>query len=95
MVEESSQISKKEVPSRFINQILLGDCIKIMKRIPDNSIDMTFCDPPYNLKKSYEYYEDDKETHEYLSWCRKWLHEMVRVTKPTGSIFTIYNLIVI
>jgi len=58
-----------------------------MKNIPDNSVDMTFCDPPYNLKKSYEYYEDDKEIREYLSWCREWLREMVRITKPTGSIF--------
>jgi len=78
-----------QVPQELINQIILGDCLEIMKQIPDNSVDMTFCDPPYNLKKSYEHYEDDKETRDYLAWCREWLHEMVRITRPTGSIFVI------
>jgi site-specific DNA-methyltransferase (adenine-specific) len=85
----SETSSSNTIPSEFINKIVLGDCLEIMQRIPSNSIDMTFCDPPYNLKKSYEHYEDDKETREYLNWCRKWLSEMVRITKPTGSIFVI------
>lgn len=85
----SGACSSGAVPSEFINKIIQGDCLEIMQRIPNNTIDMTFCDPPYNLKKSYEHYEDDKETREYLDWCRKWLSEMVRVTKPTGSIFVI------
>jgi len=72
---------------RFINQIICGDCLEILKQIPDNSVDMVFADPPYNLGKEYEKYEDSKDMREYLSWCRKWLHELVRVTKPTGSIF--------
>lgn len=77
------------IPSEFINKIIQGDCLEVMRCIPSNTIDMTFCDPPYNLKKNYEYYEDDKKIHEYLAWCKKWLAEMVRVTKPTGSIFVI------
>jgi len=71
----------------FIDEIICGDCLKVMKQIPDNSVDMTFADPPYNLGKEYERYEDSKDMREYLSWCRKWLHEMVRITKPTGSVF--------
>lgn len=35
----------------YINSIIQGDCIEILKQIPDNSIDMTFADPPFNLKK--------------------------------------------
>lgn len=60
-----------------------------MKQIPDNVIDMTFADPPYNLKKNYDTYKDNKQVQDYLSWCDKWLYEMVRITKPTGSIFVI------
>jgi len=74
---------------RFINKIICGDCLEVLKQIPSNSIDMVFADPPYNLGKEYEYYDDNKEVKEYLSWCRKWLHELVRITKPTGSIFVI------
>jgi len=69
------------------NEILQGDCLKLFKNIPDNSIDMTFADPPFNLKKKYTSYYDSLEIQEYLAWCEKWIFEMVRVTKPTGSIF--------
>jgi site-specific DNA-methyltransferase (adenine-specific) len=69
------------------NQILLGDCIDLFKHIPDNSIDMTFADPPFNLKKKYSSYKDSLEFQEYLRWCETWISEMVRVTKPSGSIF--------
>jgi site-specific DNA-methyltransferase (adenine-specific) len=77
--------------SEYVNQIIRGDALEIMSQIPDDSVDVTFADPPFNLKKSYEQYEDDKETRDYLDWCRQWLSEMVRITKPTGSIF-VHNI---
>lgn len=72
---------------KIVNQILEGDCLELFKRIPDNSIDMTFADPPFNLKKKYTSYKDSLGFQEYIEWCEKWISEMVRVTKPTGSIF--------
>jgi len=77
--------------SECVNQIIRGDALEIMSQIPDDSVDVTFADPPFNLKKSYEQYEDDKETRDYLDWCRQWLSKMVRITKPTGSIF-VHNI---
>ena len=76
---------------RFLNNIMLGDCLKVMKEIPDNSVDVTFADPPFNLKKKYNSYYDKHEVEEYLSWCKEWLTEMVRITAPTGSIF-VHNI---
>ncbi len=72
---------------KYTNRILQGDCLEQFKNIPDNSVDMTFADPPFNLKKKYKSYKDNLEFQEYLNWCEKWIREMVRVTKPTGSIF--------
>jgi len=46
---------------------------------------------PFNLKKKYTSYKDDLDFKEYLNWCEKWISEMVRVTKPTGSIF-VHNI---
>ena len=69
------------------NSLHLGDCLSLFQKIPDNSVDMTFADPPFNLKKKYNSYRDDLEIKEYLSWCEEWISEMVRVTKPSGSIF--------
>jgi site-specific DNA-methyltransferase (adenine-specific) len=77
--------------SEYVNQIIRRDALEIMSQIPDDSVDVTFADPPFNLKKSYEQYEDDKERRDYLAWCRQWLSEMVRITKPTGSIF-VHNI---
>ncbi len=74
--------------SKYTNKIIQGDCLDIFKEIPSNSVDMTFADPPFNLKKNYRSYKDRLEFQEYLNWCEKWIFEMVRVTKPTGSIFT-------
>ena len=71
----------------FINHILQGDCLELFQKIPDHSIDMTFADPPFNLNKKYSSYKDSLEFQAYLQWCEKWIHEMIRVTKPTGSIF--------
>lgn len=71
----------------YINSIHQGDCLKLFKKIPDDSIDMTFADPPFNLKKKYNNYKDSLEFQEYLNWCKQWIAEMVRVTKPTGTIF--------
>jgi len=76
---------------KYINNIIQGDCLEVMKNIPDNSVDVTFADPPFNLKKKYNGYKDSKEFHEYLEWSRRWIYEMVRITKPTGSIF-VHNI---
>lgn len=75
----------------FTNKIVLGDALEVMAKIPDNSIDMTFADPPFNLGKKYNHYRDKKGVSEYIDWCKLWLNEMVRVTKPTGSIF-VHNI---
>ncbi|MBI2118007.1 MAG: site-specific DNA-methyltransferase [Elusimicrobia bacterium] len=72
---------------KFINRANHGDCLELFSQIPDNSVDITFADPPFNLKKKYNGYKDSLEFSEYLNWCRKWIAEMARVTKPTGSIF--------
>ena len=73
--------------SPYCNQIIQGDCLESLQQIPDNSIDMTFADPPFNLKKGYKSYRDSLALQEYLQWCEQWIAEMVRVTKPSGAIF--------
>jgi site-specific DNA-methyltransferase (adenine-specific) len=79
------------MPENFLNKISNGDCLELFKEIPDESIDVTFADPPFNLKKKYNSTKDSLALKEYLNWCEKWIAEMARVTKPTGSIF-IHNI---
>jgi site-specific DNA-methyltransferase (adenine-specific) len=79
------------VEKSFVDKIVLGDAIEVMKEIPTNSIQMTFADPPFNLKKLYGHYLDSKQLGEYNRWCKEWIGEMVRITSDTGSIF-VHNL---
>ena len=74
-----------------INSIICGDAIEEMKKIPNDTIDMTFADPPFNLNKKYGSYKDKKIDIEYIKWTERWLDEMVRITKPSGSIF-VHNI---
>lgn len=73
------------------NQIIQGDILEAIAKIPDCSVDVAFADPPFNLKKKYSAYDDTKGVEEYLDWCYQWLSEMVRVTKPSGSIL-VHNI---
>ena len=75
----------------YLDQVVLGDCLQVLKKIADDSVDVCFADPPFNLDKKYTAYRDQRPTEEYLFWCEQWLHELMRVTKPTGSIF-VHNI---
>lgn len=69
-----------------------GDCTEVLRCIPDESIDMVFADPPFNLGKAYDPgVNDDLTMSEYLNWTFEWLDECVRVLKVGGRIF-VYNL---
>ena len=37
---------------KFINRVLVGDCIEQMNKLPEESVDLIFADPPYNLQLS-------------------------------------------
>lgn len=74
-----------------LNEIANADCLDYLRDIPDESVDVTFADPPFNLKKRYSSYADSLEVAEYVEWCNEWLREMARVTKSSGSIF-VHNI---
>jgi len=75
----------------FIDKIIRADCLEVMRKIEDNVVDVSFVDPPFNLTKPYNSYEDNKIDKDYLNWSKKWILEMIRITKPSGSIF-IHNI---
>jgi len=36
-------------PDDFIDKVICGDCLELMKEIPDKSVDLVLTDPPYGL----------------------------------------------
>jgi len=73
----------------MIDKIIKGDCVKEMKRFPNECVDLIFTDPPYNIGFTYDTYDDNKTDDDYLLWCRFWLSECYRILKKTGSMYIV------
>ena len=71
----------------FTNSVIEADCIKSMNKIPDDSIDIVICDPPYNIGKDFGNDSDKQEMDAYLIWCDEWISECIRILKPKGTLF--------
>ena len=83
-----------------LNQILPGDCIEILKSLPENSVDLIFADPPYNLQLRNDLYRPDMskvaavndgwdqfaDFKTYDEFTSNWLRACQRVLKDTGTI---------
>ena len=69
-----------------------GDCLEILPSIQDESVDLIFADPPFNLRKDYgNGTSDDLTQSDYLNWSREWIDQCIRILKPGGSLY-IYNI---
>lgn len=83
-------MKKGEAIEEYQNNIFLIDAVFGLRNIPDNSIDLIFADPPYNIGKKFG---DGKENgdkmakEEYIEWCKKWIDECLRALKSTGTFY--------
>src|SRR5208337_2721654 len=69
------------------DEILNGDCLKVLAKLPESCVDLAFADPPFNIGYEYDVYNDKRAREDYLAWTDQWLAALRRVLKPTGSIF--------
>jgi site-specific DNA-methyltransferase (adenine-specific) len=69
------------IPDRTRHSIMVKDCFELLKEIPDESIQLIICDPPYNIQVA----QWDHHAN-YIEWASDWLREAERVLAPTGSI---------
>lgn len=66
-------------------RLFLADCVELMKSFDNESVDLIFADPPYNIKKAdWDYFKSQKE---YIDWSMKWIKEAARVLKKRGSLY--------
>jgi site-specific DNA-methyltransferase (adenine-specific) len=68
------------------NKIYNEDCLKTLKSMEDNSVDLILTSPPYNIGIDYDSYDDKKDWKEYYKWCGEWLEQCYRVLKSDGRI---------
>ena len=70
------------------SKIFHGDCLEAMKKIDDESIDLIFADPPYNIGKQFGDFKDSWSSDiEYKEWCFKWMELCIKKLKPNGSMY--------
>ncbi len=88
---------------KLSNKIINGDCLKILKEIPDRTFDLVFADPPYNMQIGEKLTRPDSSKvngvndkwdkfnsfKHYDDFCKSWLTECKRVLKNNGSIWVI------
>ncbi len=58
----------------------IGDCIELLRELPDKSISLVFADPPYNLGIDYGDKTNDNRL-DYSHWIEIWLKEVLRIGK--------------
>ena len=71
------------------HRIIQGDSLEVLSNeVRDNSIDLVFVDPPYNIGKNFNGHKDKWATDEdYLNWCYKWIDLCVKKLKHNGSMY--------
>ena len=70
----------------MLNQIINGDCVEVMSKLPENSIDLLVTSPPYSVNIKYDVYNDNTTMSEYIDFSKKWLYQAFRVLKDDGRI---------
>lgn len=86
--EDIRKINFSESVSNENSLVVLGDCLKNLSKIPDNSIDLIFADPPYNIGKDFGNNKDKwNSREEYINWCKLWIDECFRILKDNGTFY--------
>jgi site-specific DNA-methyltransferase (adenine-specific) len=71
----------------FLNQIICGDCIKVLGKVKEPFADLIFADPPFNIGYKYDGYNDSLKKGKYVEWTRLWMAACKKVLKPAGSFY--------
>ena len=67
-------------------KIIKGDCIEVMKTLPDECVDLLVTSCPYNVNIKYDEYDDGKSMDDYWNFTKEWLKESMRVLKDDGRV---------
>lgn len=80
-VHSSKLLVDAHVPEKTYHCALTIDCLELLGRLPDSSVQLVVCDPPYNIQLArWDVHSD------YLAWASGWLREVERVLTETGNL---------
>ena len=98
-----ADVSRSPRRSGWLDTIIKGDCVAALDALPDQSVDVIFADPPYNLQLGGALTRPDQSLVDavddewdqfasfeaYDAFTRAWLLACRRVLKPSGTIWVI------
>jgi len=67
-------------------KIINGDCVEVMKTLPEGCVDLVVTSPPYGVNVKYDVYDDSIPMDEYWEFTKNWLSESFRVLKDDGRV---------
>ena len=102
-IDQAVKGALKDNIRSLANTIMVGDCLTELKKIPDQSVDLVFADPPYNLQLNGDLTRPDQSKVDavdddwdkftdfasYDAFTKAWLTECRRVLKPHGALWVI------
>lgn len=77
-------------PTRFGNEaktIIHGDALAELKKLPTESVDLIFADPPYNIGKNFDGLIEVWKEDLFIDWLFEVIAECHRVLKKQGSMY--------
>lgn len=71
----------------FLDKIICGDCIELLRKADGPFADLIFADPPFNIGYKYDKYYDKLKKKNYIAWTKDWMSICKQVLKPHGSFY--------
>lgn len=69
-----------------MSQVIVGNCVEVMSKLPEKSIDLICTSPPYSVGINYDTYDDNTTINQYLDFSEKWLSSAYRILRDDGRI---------
>jgi modification methylase len=102
-IRTGSRMRESGETSDYLGEVLTGDCVDVMARLPADSVDLIFADPPYNLQLGGELHRPDNSHVDavteawdkfadfatYDRFSRAWLEAARRLLRPDGTLWVI------
>jgi len=70
-----------------LNEVHEGDCIELLRSLPDRCAQLVIADPPYNLGPKFGVTAEWVNDPAWLAWCGEWLSECQRILTDDGNLF--------
>lgn len=87
-LEKCIKVNSKVKIKDVINKTIVGDIFKVVKYLPEKSVDLVISDPPYNLDKDFNGNKFKKTSNkDYIEYTQKWIELIEPLVKDNGSIY--------